>query len=337
MKSSPSFIYLFIGIFLLMCGFTSAQSPIAVECNYNVTVTMFFPSKVVRVVPPSVNYKFEYDKDTNIGLLQGRKGNPSNLTVITENGYIYSFALNYSEDVQKFNYILKSEQAIGKTKSEIAVQLETASESDLANKESITNSSSKNPIEQSSKKQNDAPSEAAIVTDVSDPLVITESETDSGTVVAVEKLNNEEDLYDIDSQEYYRIFCENNYLQKTIFKRSFRQNKRIVLKLNNILVDRDDIYFVLQIENNSKKEYLLDGLSFFRKSVVGQLEKIMMPRYTFNLQETIDPDSINEIVYVFKKFKISNKELIHVVLAEKDSNNMVILPLDDKQINYPSN
>ena len=313
----------------------TAQSPLVIECNTNSTVSLFFPSKVVKIVPPSVNFKFEYDENTRIGTLKGRKGNSSNLTVVTDKGHIFSFALTFSENIKKFNYILSFEQAVGKLNSGPEERDGGAFES-----KPITQETQQiNPTETTLQKdENDiTPNEDIVDVNHDDTLMIPDTGIGSHISSMIDAPKSEEDLYDVDRQEYYRIFCENNYLQKTIFKRSFRQNKKIVLKLNNILVDRDEISFVLQIENNSKREFKVDGLSFFRKSVVGQLEKIIRPLYTFNLQDALDPDSVNEMVYVFKNFKISNKELIYIALAEEDSNNMVILPLDNKQVNFPSN
>ncbi|WP_282055023.1 hypothetical protein [Maribacter luteus] len=348
MKVSPIFCNLLIGVILLMVsGHVRAQSPMTIACNDNSTVSLFFPSKVVKIVSPGVNFKFEYDEGANLGTLQGRKGNDSNLTVITDNGYIFSFVLNFSEKVDKYNYIINSEVAVGKLNQGPVDQNEMVS---ISNEEGQEPKDYYEPepkyydepepiIENTPEKPKELPVFQDTMAFSNENDVDQEIDgtftTESG--VPVEFSSEEDDLYEVDREEYYRIFCENNYLQKTIFKRSFRQNKRIVLKLNNILVDRSDIYFVLQIENNSKREYKIDGVSFFRKSAVGQLQKIMKPRYTFNLQESLDPASVNEIVYVFKNFKISSKELIYVALAEKDSNNMVILPLDNKQVNFPSN
>ncbi len=320
-----------------------AQAPIAVTANDHVTVTLFFPSNVSKVVPPAVNYKFEYEQNSNMGLLKARNGNPSNLTVITEEGNIYSFALSFAEDVSNFTYILNASQAIGKTKpfdsTKIPAQKEEKEPITVSTAEkSNTGNESTMPSSTKPKDGKEAIEDTTKPTIVEPVLQVKQTEDSLDSDVAYNAgMKEEADLYDEDKQEYYRIFCENNYLQKTIFKRSFRQNKRVVLKLNNILVDREEIYFVLQIENNSKKEYKVNGLSFFKKSSVGKLQKIMTPRYKFNLQEIIDPESINEVVYVFKKFKITSKERINVVLDEQENERMVMLPLDNKQVNSPSN
>jgi len=347
MRSFPTVLILFLGSLLFSTQLLWSQSPIAIEANDFITTTVFFPSNIKKVVAPAANFQFNYENNSNIGLIKGRRGNPSNLLVITAQGYVYSFALSYAEEVSEFNFILSTDQAISKTnvanvkhsnsttaKSPPSVEtppdvttaqdpvVPAQQDDSTANDSSETNRSEPVPVQKAP--QEIPPSEKNPVQNTEEEKVISAFEV-------------EEDLYDVDREEYYRIYCENNYLQKTIFKRSFRQSKRIAVRLNNILVDRNEKYFVLQIENNSKREYSVAGLSFFRKSNVGQLEKIMEPLYSFNLQETIDPDSINEIVYVFKNFKIGSKEKVMVVLASTETDNVVILPLDNLLINSPSN
>lgn len=350
MKSLFRLFCSFLVLLLLVTGDLHGQSPIPLSANEHVTVTIFFPSNVIRVVPPAVNFKFEYDTDTNIGLLRGRRGNPSNLTVITENGYIYSFALQYADEVLNFNYILSQDQAIGSTNGKANPK---PLENEAGGEQQVLTSRQGQTVEpEITENGNENQGNAAIdlpirtlvpedtVTTVLDTRQTAPTETASyervsGGPMAINSA--EDDLYMVDREEYYRIFCENNYLQKTIFKRSFRQSKKVILKLNNILEDRSEIYFVLQIENNSKKDYKVNGLSFFKELGVGELQKIMTPLYTFNLQDTIDAESINEVVYVFRNFKLSNKEKVHVVLDELEDNRMVKLPLDYNHINYPSN
>ena len=81
----------------------------------------------------------------------------------------------------------------------------------------------------------------------------------------------------------------------------------------------------------------MEGISFFKKSDVGQLQKIMTPLYIYNLQKKIDPDSINEVVLVFSDFKIESKEEIIVVLADAEYDKMIKLPMKNIIVNFPSN
>ncbi|MDT7830505.1 DUF4138 domain-containing protein [Pricia sp. S334] len=353
MKNSTIFFLLSVFFGAGCHGQEQHTVPISVMVNAHTTLTLFFPSPISRTIAPAANFEFKYDNDEpQMGLLSGNQGKSSNLTVITENGHIYSFAIEYSDSIEKFNFILSPEMAVGRlpnhtSKPEDNKQGEPGSKPRIEMGE-VNDSASVEPVVTASNNPAEISSEV-----LPNKLEIPVQPGDAGiplrASIADEEFHQkskynpkglghgEEDLYDVDRNEYYRIFCENNYLQKTIFLRTFRQNKRIVLKLNNILIDREEIYFVLQIENNSRKEYHVNGLSFFRKSGVGQLQKIMKPRYVFNLQDKIDPKGINEVVLVFNRFTISGKEEVYVVLDELDTNRMVLLPLDNKQINAPTN
>ncbi|QCX00036.1 DUF4138 domain-containing protein [Aggregatimonas sangjinii] len=353
MKSFPTCFVVFLGSMLLACFAVQAQSAIPINANDNVTTTIFFPSNIAKVVPPAVNFNFEYEDHTQIGLLKGRKGKPSNLLVITEDGYAYSFALSYSEEIQKFNFILTIDQAVSQTNPG-----KTVGASDVADRKTEENDSpeitdnTSAPVDTDTSdatQANEADTSSSTATDNKPTAQVNMDNTSMDTLVQQNKdvpkqasgnnsrENEDDDLYDTDREEYYRIFCENNYLQKTILKRSFRKNKKIALRLNNILTDRNEKYFILQIENNSKKEFSVGGLGFFRRTGVGQLEKIITPLYSFNLQETIDPQSVNEVVYVFKNFEIGNKETVSIVLTDASSDNGVVLPMDNLIVNSPSN
>lgn len=337
-------IFFLLGLCFCFGSYGQDQNgmPIQISANEHSTTTIFFPSAISKIIHPEVHYKFEYqDDDPSIGLLKARKGSASNLTVITDNGYIYSFALQYSEKIETFNFLLSTDMSVGRIPSRRSHLEETE---DGVNIEET-------PPESTFRNTNTSTEQIEVPPDTINSMVL--AKTDDNSLMGQSPLlkddnfdqekavfdekDGEGDLYDIDRTEYYRIFCENNYLQKTVFKRTFRQNKKVMLKLNNILVDRNEIYFVLQIENNSRKEYVVNGLSFFRKTGVGQLQKIIKPLFVFNLQDKIDPQSINEVVFVYKRFTISNKEEVYVVLDELGNNRMVMLPLDNKQINVPTN
>ncbi|SDE22998.1 protein of unknown function [Pricia antarctica] len=346
MKSS-FIIFLLNVCFCFGClGQVQDTKPVALLANEHSTTTLFFPSAISKTIDPADNFKFEYQNDDpSIGLLSGKNGSPSNLTVITVDGYIYSFVLQYSEKIETFNFMLALDRAMGRIPNhQLRPELLENKELKMDSGTEETDKSDIAYIESIEPPSNDTSfdSETSDPTDNSSlnlqaPLIADDGGFQDAKHDQLGSSDGEGDLYDNDREEYYRIFCENNYLQKTIFMRTFRQNKRVVLKLNNILTDHDEIYFVLQVENNSRKEYSVNGLSFFHKEGVGQLQKIMKPIYVFNLQDKIDPQSINEVVFVFKRFTISKKEEVYVVLDELENNRMVMLPLDNKQINAPTN
>ncbi len=326
--------YLFIVLYSVFIGSLLAQEnlkPLNIKANSFTTITFFFPSGIETVIPPAANYNFEYEKGNTLGTLQARKGNSGNLTVITVSGEVYSFLLEYSEKIETFTYLITPNQAVGNVNNNLA----NDSQSKMIEQEvTLTQDSQETANESLDPEIKVLPSLKVNEDNSNENFNPNKSfDPDEYTIEESNYSEEESDLYNSDPEEYYRIFCENNYLQKTIYKRSFRQNKKIIVRLNNILIDHDEVYFMLNLENTSKKEYAVNGLSFFIKDKNNKNPKIIEPVYTFNLQKLIDPESDNEIVYVFKRFPVSNDETLEIVLDEKNGTRMVILPLDYKYLN----
>ena len=119
MKLKSAFLvslFLFVSISVAQAN----NLPINVIANENTTITFFFPAQIQTVIQPAVNYKFEYEPNSTMGTLVARKGAKSNLTVITKGGIIYSFLLQYDQEVDNFTYVLSPEQAIGKIDAQAA-------------------------------------------------------------------------------------------------------------------------------------------------------------------------------------------------------------------------
>ncbi|ADV51005.1 hypothetical protein Celal_3756 [Cellulophaga algicola DSM 14237] len=325
--------YFFLIVFLIMCSISAQDTAktLTIEANEFTTVTLFFPLSIDKVIPPASNYKFEMDQGKMLGTLKARKGPASNMTVITTDGKIFSILVNYSEKLDKYNYIINENQALGsKIPKAVENPITQTPSGDKIMPPKVT--TTPGPIESPiTTLVNTAPDKIDPIPDVSNSLLNKPKED------PIEYANSESDLYNSDREEYYRIFCENNYLQKSILKRSFRQNKKIIVRLNNILVDRDEIYFMLSLENTSKKDYNVNDLSFFiKESQRDNNPLILEPVHTFNLQKIIDRESDNEIVYVFKKFSLETNQILEIVLDEIDSSRFVLLPLDYKYLNLLS-
>jgi hypothetical protein len=331
--------YLYLIVYLIFFSSVSAQDnakPLIVEANEFTTVTLFFPSGIDKVIPPAIHYKFDFDQGNTIGTLKARKGTPSNITVITVDGSIFSIVLNYSEKLEKYTHIINANQAVGAMKPSNPT-IDPGTENTVI----VQTSTTKNPKPETT---TPAPKSMPVLETMNKPSEdmdngsgLTSQDSSQQTDTPEEYSDSESDLYNSDREEYHRIFCENNYLQKSILKRSFRQNKKIIVRLNNILVDRDEIYFMLSLENTSKKEYNVNGLSFFvKESQRDNNPVILEPVHKFNLQKIIDRESDNEIVYVFKKFSLQTNQILEIVLDEIDSSRMVLLPLDYKYLNLLS-
>jgi len=107
-------------IICLTCAlsFASAQETKVIDtiyANEMKTVSLFFPDPIRQGITGSANFAFSYNRDREqyFGLLQATPGEESNLLVVTNNGTIYSFLLQYSPELEKLNYFIPVTESIG--------------------------------------------------------------------------------------------------------------------------------------------------------------------------------------------------------------------------------
>ena len=105
---------------LLVVAAQQDQRIARVKVNTNILVMMFFPENIQQAIPGNDNFSFVFDKKgSKYGMLQGRKGKPTNLTVITKDGNIYSFMLEHEEGDIQTNYFIEYEDAVGNFECDI--------------------------------------------------------------------------------------------------------------------------------------------------------------------------------------------------------------------------
>ncbi|WKX76216.1 hypothetical protein [Zobellia laminariae] len=319
--------------FILFIAFTSIAMrannlPIPVHVNESITITLFFPSEIKRVIEPAPHYKFVYEPNGRMATLVARKGAASNLTVITKDGSIYSFLLQYDTEVNNFTYMLAEDQAIGKMNGSSVVAVsaknielnthdENADDQKLIAK--TEPDASENPFLKengSTKKKEKASLKASNPTVEETPEIAGSS------------------LYNSDREGYYQIFCENSYKQKTRFKKSSNTINLIGLHLNNIIKDHNDLHFVLEVKNDSWTDYKVKSLKFFIKSPDGNHEIEIEELFIYNLQESIAAHNGNHLVFVCKDFALGKGQNIYVLLEEEEGRERsVMLSLSAEQIN----
>jgi len=324
-----------IPILFMVYGITFSQQrkELVLVTNDSHNVNLFFPEVISKFILGAPNFKFTHEPNTQIGSLQGRKGVDSNLTVITNDGNIYSFLLRYGSKINSFNFFIEKSDAIGNIKG-ASKQVKVA-DTRLPKEVSVTPTPP--PVAITPMQPNPDPVYTPTQMDTqtknpSDPSAVDPNDYYLPPP-SEEYTEDEDDLYNSEREEYYRIFCENNFMQPSYIKRTFTTSKNIVLRINNILGDRNELYFVMQIENNAKTTYKTDYLNFFTQKKSPKEQLLMEPLYKYNLQNEIAPQRINEVVYVFKKFKINPKEKVVIVLDEKEGKRTLVLSIFDKQVN----
>jgi len=146
----------------------------------------------------------------------------------------------------------------------------------------------------------------------------------------------------IDNKTFYYTKFSSYLLDKrqrigTIQKR----NEGIVLRINNIVFDKEELYFVIQIENKSTLDYDLNFLNLSvetrQKGKKKSLQKLFQePVFKYNLPQRITEGKVVRLVYIMPKFSIGNDRRLIVELNEKNGERDLKLKMSHKYINNPN-
>jgi hypothetical protein len=159
-------------------------------------------------------------------------------------------------------------------------------------------------------------------------------DVDSTTVV---KLKNT-----IDNRTFhYNKFCSYLIDRKQRIGRIKKRNEGIVISVENIVFDKEELYFVIQIENKSTLDY---DLNFLKLSVETRQKgkKISLQRlyqepiFKYNLPSKVAENETIRLVYVLSKFSISNDRTTVLELNEKNGERNLKLKISHRFINNPN-
>ncbi len=140
---------------------------------------------------------------------------------------------------------------------------------------------------------------------------------------------------------YYQKFCSYLLNRNQRIGRIKKRNASIVLSVENIVFDKEELYFVIQIENKSTLDYDLNFLNLSietrRKGKKKSLQKLFQePIFKYNLPTRIAEGEVVRLVYVMPKFSISNERRLVVELNEKNGERDLKLKVLHKHINNPN-
>ncbi len=113
------------------------------------------------------------------------------------------------------------------------------------------------------------------------------------------------------------------------------------MSIENIVFDKEELYFVIQIKNNSTLDYDLNFLNLSieirqegkRKSLQRLYQE---PIYKHNLPSKIKESETVRFVYVMPKFSLSNNRRAILELNEKDGERSIKLKISHKYVNNPN-
>ncbi|THV56811.1 DUF4138 domain-containing protein [Flagellimonas alvinocaridis] len=140
---------------------------------------------------------------------------------------------------------------------------------------------------------------------------------------------------------YYQKFC--SYLlgrkQRIALKRE--RKSRIILNVKRIVFDKEELYFVIQIENNSSLDYDLNFLNLSietrQKGKKKSLQRLYQePFYTYFLPSKIAENETVRFVYVMPKFSLSNDRRAILELNEKNGGRNIEMKISHRYINNPN-
>mgnify|MGYP003664689060 CR=1 FL=1 len=161
------------------------------------------------------------------------------------------------------------------------------------------------------------------------PIII-----DNTEVIEVENLVD-------NSTFYYTKFSSYLLERKQRIGTIQKRNESIVLSVENIVFDKEELYFVIHIENKSSLDYDLNFLNLSletrQKGKRKSLQKLLQdPIFKHNVPSRIAEGEVVKLVYVMPKFSIINDRRLVVELNEKNGERDLKLKVSHKYINNPN-
>ncbi|WP_103864812.1 DUF4138 domain-containing protein [Aquimarina sp. I32.4] len=144
-----------------------------------------------------------------------------------------------------------------------------------------------------------------------------------------------------DWSQYYERFCSYLIKRKQRIGRLKKRNDGIVLSVENIVFDKEELYFVIQIENRSSLDYDVNFLNLSintrKKGKKKSLQSLYQePHFKYKLPTKIAENKTVRLVYVIPKFSISNERSVILELNENNGERNVRLKISNKYINNPN-
>jgi hypothetical protein len=144
-----------------------------------------------------------------------------------------------------------------------------------------------------------------------------------------------------DKTFYYERFCSYLLTRKQKIGSIQKSKNGIVLSLENIVFDKEELYFVIKIQNKSSLDYDLNFLDIStqtrKQGKKKSLQRIsQLPNFKYNVPTKVAEKQIKRMVYVMPKFSLSNDKMVVLELNEKNGERNIKLKVSNKYINNPN-
>ncbi|MBU3026107.1 DUF4138 domain-containing protein [Zobellia galactanivorans] len=151
----------------------------------------------------------------------------------------------------------------------------------------------------------------------------------------ISKISIDNDTY------YYQKFCSYLLDRRQYLGRYIRRNNGVIIRLENVVFDKEELYFVIQIKNNSTLDYDLNFLNFSietrQKGKKKSLQRLYQePIYKHHMPSKIAEGKMVRFVYVMPKFSLSDDRRAILELNEKDGERNIEMKISHRYINNPN-
>ena len=142
-------------------------------------------------------------------------------------------------------------------------------------------------------------------------------------------------------EDHYRRFCSYLLRKKQHIGRIKKRKNGIILSVENIVYNKEQLYFVIEIENRSSLDYDLNFLNLAietrKKGKKKSLQRLYQdPVFKYNLPAKIGKKQTVRLVYVMPKFSLSKERRAILELNEKDGECNLKLKISHRFINNPN-
>ncbi len=139
---------------------------------------------------------------------------------------------------------------------------------------------------------------------------------------------------------YYERFCSYLLDRKQTMGNLRQQEHGIGLSIENIVFDKEELYFVIKLENSSSLDY---DLNFIKLSIQtrkkGKKKSLQTldqePIFKYNVPSKIAESETVRLVYVLPKFSLSDERVVVLELNEKNGERDFELKVTHRYINNP--
>lgn len=339
-----------------------------INCNESQNVHLIFPDNIKQATTGSKYYKFSYNTNQpdKLGLLKGNPNapGPSSLFIVTMDGNMYSFTISYDKALAKPNFFVDKKMSIGNLNDKATSNGKSNSFSSgntnekpviynlnkMSKQKSFQNNKPK--VEKPNSDTNTSPTDLNLNNYTfnnsknNSKVIKTSNSGSEESSESSEKINPDNDvdeLYKWHKEEYMRKKSAYQIIGKPYYKGNSTtvMNKKIELYLMDIVYDRNELYFVIELKNKSGIDYDINFINFAvdlrkknKKSSTQQITK--EPLYVYKEATTVPRKDKLRTVIVFDKFSIADTKVFSIEVNEKKGERNLFLSVDANTINNPN-